>query len=135
MSDRIAWVTGAGGEIGQALIPRLVDEGYKVLALDLKPLPQYDKGPVDTLIGDILETEPLKDAMERLPPTRIFHLAALLSSRSEQQPYLAHRINVNGSIQLLELAEASALKRNRMLRFFFPSSIAAYGIPDATAKK
>jgi nucleoside-diphosphate-sugar epimerase len=35
---RRALVTGAGGQIGQALVPALIEAGYQVLATDIRPL-------------------------------------------------------------------------------------------------
>ena len=39
MGQPIAFVTGAGGEMGHLLLPALRDLGYGVVALDLNPLP------------------------------------------------------------------------------------------------
>jgi nucleoside-diphosphate-sugar epimerase len=64
----------------------------------------------------------------------IFHLAALLSTRSEFSPELAHRVNVNGTMALLDVAADQSQRRGRPVKFIFPSSIAAYGLPDLAIK-
>ena len=57
----------------------------------------------------------------------IFHLAGLLSSTGEKNPKLAHEVNVDGSIQILQIAQNHSLMMGRPCVFIFSSSIAAYG--------
>ncbi|MEO2089158.1 MAG: NAD-dependent epimerase/dehydratase family protein, partial [Gemmataceae bacterium] len=64
----------------------------------------------------------------------VFHLAALLSTRSEFSPALAHKVNVEGTLNLLEFAQKEGESHGRQVVFFYPSSIAAYGLPDAATK-
>jgi nucleoside-diphosphate-sugar epimerase len=65
----------------------------------------------------------------------IFHLAASLSSKAEIASEEAHRINVEGTMQLLMMAAYRSEKYSKAVKFLFPSSIAAYGMGDAAAKK
>jgi nucleoside-diphosphate-sugar epimerase len=65
----------------------------------------------------------------------IFHLAASLSSKAEVATEEAHRINVEGTMQLLMLAAYKSEKYKKSVKFLFPSSIAAYGMPDLETKK
>ena len=64
----------------------------------------------------------------------IFHLAALLSTRSEFTPIRAHDVNVQGTLVLLEFAQKEAESHGRPVTFLYPSSIAAYGLPDLATK-
>jgi nucleoside-diphosphate-sugar epimerase len=64
----------------------------------------------------------------------IYHLAALLSTRAEFTPELAHQVNVEGTLGLLKLASEQSQWRNEPVLFLFPSSIAAYGMPDLKVK-
>ena len=64
----------------------------------------------------------------------IFHLAALLSTRSEFTPVAAHEVNVEGTLHLLEFAQHEAESHGRPVVFIYPSSIAAYGLPDLATK-
>ena len=64
----------------------------------------------------------------------IYHLAAFLSSKAELMPEEAHHVNVDGTLQLLQLAAYKSEKNARAVRFFFPSSIAVYGF-SALAEK
>ena len=65
---------------------------------------------------------------------RIFHLAALLSTRSEFTPVAAHHVNVEGTLNLLEFAQHQGESHGRPVVFIYPSSIAAYGLPSLDAK-
>jgi nucleoside-diphosphate-sugar epimerase len=64
----------------------------------------------------------------------IFHLAALLSTRAEFTPVAAHQVNVEGTLNLLEFAQRQGESHGRRVVFVYPSSIAAYGLPDLEAK-
>jgi nucleoside-diphosphate-sugar epimerase len=64
----------------------------------------------------------------------IYHLAALLSTRAEFVPEDAHRVNVEGTLGLLRLASDQSQWRGEPVLFIFPSSIAAYGMPDLEIK-
>ncbi len=65
----------------------------------------------------------------------IYHLAALLSTRAEFTPEAAHRVNVEGTLNLLQLASDQSQWRGESVLFIFPSSIAAYGMPDLEVKQ
>src|SRR5262249_59522496 len=65
---------------------------------------------------------------------RVFHLAALLSTRSEFTPIAAHHVNVEGTLNLLEFAQRQGESHGRPVVFVYPSSIAAYGLPSLEAK-
>jgi nucleoside-diphosphate-sugar epimerase len=65
----------------------------------------------------------------------VFHLAALLSTRSEFTPVSAHSVNVEGTMNLLEFAQHEAESHGRPVRFLYPSSIAAYGLPSLEHKR
>src|SRR5690606_19284572 len=60
--------------------------------------------------------------------------AAMLSTRSEYTPDVAHHVNVNGTLNLLKLAHEQARWHGTPVRFMFPSSIAVYGLPDLATK-
>ena len=56
--------------------------------------------------------------------TAIYHMAALLSTRAEFSPVIAHEVNVDGTLNLLDLAMEQAESQGKTVQFFFPSSIA-----------
>lgn len=129
-------VTGAAGEVGAALLEQLSPErGQAVVTVDLRPLAAG--GPKDIacehFAGDILDDSLWRSLLTRFRPTLLIHLAAVLSTRAESAPYLAHRVNVEGAARLLELA-ADEASPEEPVRFVFPSSIAVHGLPSRTAK-
>jgi len=72
----------------------------------------------------------IKSSNLRLRFDIIFHLAASLSSKAEIATEEAHRINVEGTMQLLMLAAYRSEKYKKEVKFLFPSSIAVYGFSD-----
>ena len=126
-------ITGASGEIGHGLIARLAaaEADRPVITLDLNPLaPDLAKKVRREFVGSILEPQLLERIHSEFEVDRVFHLAALLSTRSEFSPALAHKVNVEGTLNLLEFAQKEGESHGRPVVFFYPSSIAAYGLPD-----
>jgi threonine 3-dehydrogenase len=136
MRKEVILVTGAAGEMGQALIARLSDEGRgAILALDVNPLPEATRQRCQlALSGDILDEKLLSRLVTEFAIPLVYHLAAVLSTRAEYSPEAAHRINVEGTLALLRLATEQGGWMGRPVTFMFPSSIAAYGLPDLAAK-
>lgn len=135
MRKKVKLITGACGEIGQALIKKLSDQSdMPVIALDIKPIPQELTDCVIPLQGDILDKALLSRLVSEYEIDTIFHLAALLSTRSEFTPEAAHLVNVQGTLGLLQLASEQSEWRGIPVKFIFPSSIAVYGLPDIQTK-
>src|SRR5262245_19282884 len=137
MSPRTILITGASGEIGHGLITRLAEQGRdRILALDLHaPKDELRARCYRCIAGDIADTAMLENLAAAYDLDAIYHLAALLSTKSERQPRLAHRVNVDGTLNLLELGVGQARQQERQIKFLYPSSIAVYGLPDLAAKR
>lgn len=129
-------ITGANGEMGHGLIARLAAEGkHDIIALDVRPLDEnLQRYCSATVTGDILESRLLERLQSEYEIHCIYHLAALLSTRAEFTPEAAHRVNVEGTINLLKLAIEQSRWHGEIVTFMFPSSIAAYGLPNLAAK-
>ncbi len=135
MRKKVTLITGAVGEVGHALVQRLAEEmPGAVLTMDLKPLPEDLDSKVVHIQGDILDETMLKRLVSEYEIETIFHLAALLSTRAEFTPAVAHKVNVEGTMNLLELAAQQSEWRGKPVKFIFPSSIAAFGLPDLSTK-
>jgi nucleoside-diphosphate-sugar epimerase len=129
-------ITGASGEIGHGLIEKLAGASDRqIITLDLNPLPPTMAGKVrKEFVGSILDPQLLERINAEYEVDRVFHLAALLSTRSEFSPALAHKVNVEGTLNLLEFAQKEGESHGRPVVFFYPSSIAAYGLPNLEVK-
>ena len=136
MRKPVVVITGAGGEIGHGLIDRLAEHGdRRIVTVDVSRLHESIARKVDREItGSITDVALLERLMAEFEVDRIFHLAALLSTRSEFTPVAAHQVNVEGTLHLLEFAQHEAESHGRPVVFIYPSSIAAYGLPDPDTK-
>lgn len=135
MRKKAILITGASGEIGQALISNLSQTNpLPLLTLDLHPVPQELMSLCTYIAGDILDHNLLARLVTEYEFEAIYHLAALLSTRSEYSPELAHQVNVDGTLALLQVAAEQSQRRGKPVKFIFPSSIAAYGMPDLETK-
>ena len=132
MNVKSVLVTGACGEIGQALVQSLAQRGFRIVTADLAPLPKTIKSlSAEHVQGDLVNRiKVFYDYNFDI----IFHLAASLSSKAEIATEEAHRINVEGTMQLLMLAAYKSEKLKKSVKFLFPSSIAVYGFPDRATK-
>src|SRR4030067_3059323 len=135
MRKKAILITGASGEIGQALVKNLLGQvEIPIITLDITPLPDDLREVVIALQGDIMDKSLLSRLVSEYELVTIYHLAALLSTRSEFTPAAAHRVNVEGTLGLLNLAAEQSEWRDNPVKFIFPSSIAAYGLPDLETK-
>ena len=131
----VVLITGAGGEIGHALVAGLASVETGIITLDVNPLaPDLAKLVTREVSGSILDTTLLDRLLAEFEVDLIFHLAALLSTRSEFTPVAAHHVNVEGTLNLLEFAQRQGESHDRPVVFMYPSSIAAYGLPDLETK-
>lgn len=122
-------LTGACGQLGSELITKLrsIYGKDEVLASDIRePEGEVADGPFEFI--DVMEKDKLADVIESYDIDQVYHLAALLSAKAEKNISLGWKLNVNGLLNVLELAREKALEK-----VFWPSSIAVFG-PDAPKK-
>jgi len=136
MRKPVTLITGAGGEIGHGLIQRLSADGTRpIVTVDVRPLePEVGQRVHREFVGSILDRSLLDRILAEYEVDLVFHLAALLSTRSEFTPVAAHEVNVDGTLNLLEFAQRQGESHGRPVVFLYPSSIAAYGLPDLETK-
>jgi nucleoside-diphosphate-sugar epimerase len=129
-------ITGAAGEMGQALITSLSERGAKnILAMDVNDPPDSIRARcIDFLKGDILDESLIDRLVTQYALPTIYHLAALLSTRGEFNPEAAHRVNVDGTLVLLKTAVEQSGWLGAPVKFMFPSTVAIYGLPDLATK-
>lgn len=137
MRKPVVLITGAGGEIGHGLIDQLSRSGDRpIVTIDVAPLDKTIVPKIEREVtGSIVDHALLDRLIAEFEVDLIFHLAALLSTRSEFTPVAAHEVNVEGTLRLLEFAQRQAESHGRPVVFLYPSSIAAYGLPDLETKR
>ena len=122
-------VIGCAGQIGTelTLALRKIYGNKNVIATDLKDAPDVikDSGPFETL--DILDKDKMRSIIKNNNIDGIVNLAAILSAVGEEHPMLAWNVNMNGLINVLELAREYNIET-----VLTPSSIAAFG-PETPA--
>tara|TARA_Y100001970_G_scaffold79806_1_gene101474 strand:+ start:330 stop:1295 length:966 start_codon:yes stop_codon:yes gene_type:complete len=117
-------ITGVNGEMGHSLIEQFNKLGINnIIGLDIKPINKKNKLLLrKEYVGDIKDKNLINQIFTENKITEVYHLAAVLSTKSESIPFLAHQINVEGFLNLM-----SAIKNtNEVIKFFFASSIAVY---------
>lgn len=117
-------VIGATGQIGAELTPALRARygGENVIAAGHRkePDPAFRaSGPYVAL--EVRDRDSLSALVETHRIDAIYHLAAMLSAAAESRPQLAWDLNMNGLLQVLEVAGT------HQCAVFFPSSIGAFG--------
>ena len=121
-------ITGGAGNLACQLTFPLAARGIRCVLLDVaaEPIAPVAEG-CEYVRGDLTVTEDVEKVFRDFAPRVVVHFASLLSAASEAERPAAWKVNANGAFTLLELALA-----HRVERFFFPSSLAAYGgqLPD-----
>jgi threonine 3-dehydrogenase len=121
MKSECILVIGANGQIGSVLVEYL-REIYgveKVVASDIR-LPEHETGLFEKL--DATDGNALAALVKKYKVTQIYHLAAILSAKGEQEPLKTWHINMQTYFNVLEAA-----RENNVAKVFYPSSIAVFG--------
>ncbi|MDB5959277.1 MAG: NAD-dependent epimerase [Massilia sp.] len=119
-------IIGANGQIGSELVGALARQhgAQNVIASDIGSSNVY--GAERYLQLDVLDKAGLAQLIARENITQVYQLAALLSATGEQAPLKAWTLNMDGLLNILEVARERG-EAGTPLRVFWPSSIAAFG--------
>ena len=119
-------VIGANGQIGSELVEALALQhgAANVIAADITPKSLY--GATIYEVIDVLNAQRISDVVEQYEVTQVYQLAALLSATGEKAPLKAWELNMDGLLNILELARVRK-EAGKPLKVFWPSSIAAFG--------
>ncbi|MBC3872151.1 NAD-dependent epimerase/dehydratase family protein [Undibacterium flavidum] len=119
-------VIGANGQIGSELVDALAAQhgAENVIAADISPSSLYGANIYEVV--DVLNTERLAEIHDKYEITQVYQLAALLSATGEKAPLKAWTLNMDGLLNILELARIRG-EAGKPLKVFWPSSIAAFG--------
>jgi nucleoside-diphosphate-sugar epimerase len=121
MTDKIL-VIGSSGQLGTELVQNLrsiygIDN---VIASDIAVTEQAKEGPFEVI--DVLNAEGLLSIVKRHKINQVYLLAALLSATAEKMPKFAWDLNMNGLLNVLDLAKEKIIEK-----IYWPSSIAVFG--------
>jgi nucleoside-diphosphate-sugar epimerase len=117
-------VIGASGQIGVelTLALRKLYGNANVIASDLREENQLLKGTGPYVSIDVMNKEMLHVQVIRQNITQIYLLAAILSATGEKNPNLAWHLNMQGLLNVLDIA-----REEKLTRIYWPSSIAVFG--------
>src|SRR5947209_2278341 len=127
-------ITGGTGLIGACLAEKLLAHGERVVLFDLaiaerRIAPLRSHGDrLQVVQGDVQSVVALLDVVRAHGVTAIVHLAYLLGHACNQSPERATRVNILGTVNVLEAARLSGLER-----VLLASSIAVYGSDEEYA--
>ncbi len=119
-------VIGANGQIGSELVDALAAKhgADNVIAADISPASLY--GAKIYEVVDVLNADRVAEIHDKYDITQVYQLAALLSATGEKAPLKAWTLNMDGLLNILELARIRG-EAGKPLKVFWPSSIAAFG--------
>lgn len=118
-------IIGSTGQIGSELtmtLRKLIPAGQIVAGYIQGAEPKgilAESGP--SAEADVLNGKQLGDIIDKYKIDTIYNLAALLSSVAEKKPLMAWDIQMNGLLNILEIA------REKKCAVFTPSSIGSFG--------
>jgi nucleoside-diphosphate-sugar epimerase len=127
------FVTGGTGLIGAYVTRQLVDAGNHVTVYDLSPDMEFLRDllvpeqleQVRVVSGDVTDLPALLRSIKSSDAQRIIHLAALLGSKSNDNPLLSLKVNCEGTLNIFE----AALDRS-VERVVWASSVGVFGIAN-----
>src|SRR3954468_11504808 len=117
-------VIGASGQIGVelTLALRKIYGNSGVVASDLREENELLKGTGPYVSLDVMNKEMLHVQVIRQNITQVYQLAAILSATGEKNPGLAWNLNMQGLLNVLDIA-----REEKLHKVYWPSSIAVFG--------
>jgi nucleoside-diphosphate-sugar epimerase len=117
-------VIGASGQIGVELTMALrkLYGNANVIASDLREQNPLLEGTGPYVSLDVMNKEMLHVQVIRQNITQIYLLAAILSATGEKNPNLAWNLNMQGLLNVLDIA-----REEKLQKVYWPSSIAVFG--------
>src|SRR4051812_48719489 len=117
-------VIGASGQIGVelTLALRKLYGNANVVASDLREQNSLLEGTGPYVSLDVMNKEMLHVQVIRQNITQIYLLAAILSATGEKNPNLAWHLNMQGLLNVLDIA-----REEKLSKVYWPSSIAVFG--------
>ncbi|MBQ4837001.1 NAD-dependent epimerase/dehydratase family protein [Pseudoalteromonas luteoviolacea] len=124
MNEKTILVTGATGYKGTVLVPKLLNKGYRVVALDTQWFGNFlPTHPNLTVVkGDVRDTH----SIDLTGIDSIIHLASIANDPcGDLNPKLTWEVSALATMQLADKAKKSGIKQ-----FIYASSGSVYGVKD-----
>ena len=119
-------VTGGAGFIGSHVVDRLLATGIEPRIFDVRPSSHHEAGEVDAVLGDLLDRDAVRAAMDGCDA--VVHLAAAADVDDvARRPAEAEAVNARGTLNVLEAARAAGVGR-----VVYASTIWVYGSATGT---
>ncbi|SFS20262.1 UDP-glucose 4-epimerase GalE [Yoonia litorea] len=128
-------VTGGAGYIGTHTLLELMAQGHETFVYDnlsnahpkaLERVQSLSNRQVNSVPGDVRDTESLDSVMQDFRPEAVIHFAGLKAvGESEEKPLLYYDVNVRGTVSLLQ-----SMDKVGCHNIIFSSSATVYGEPD-----
>jgi UDP-glucose 4-epimerase len=114
-------VTGGGGFVGSNIVNFLLEQGHQVVSIDYKKDIKYNNSKARYVEADISSFEDIEESFKEVDA--VFHTAALAGTvLCIEDPLLCYKVNVLGSVAVLEASRKHGVKR-----VVLSSSIVVYG--------
>ncbi len=119
--ETVILIIGANGQLGSVLTKSLQEKlgSNQVIASDLREPSNFD-GIFEVI--DATNRDRIEEVVVKYKVTQIYHLAAILSAKGEENPLQTWDINMKTLFNVLEVS-----RHNHIDRVFYPSSIAVFG--------
>ncbi|WP_299777320.1 NAD-dependent epimerase/dehydratase family protein [uncultured Formosa sp.] len=119
--DTVILVIGANGQLGSVLVKSLQDKFgiNNVIASDLRTKEGFN-GLFEII--DATQFDRIQEIVKTYKITQIYHLAAILSAKGEENPLQTWDINMKTMFNVFEVS-----RLNNIEKVFYPSSIAVFG--------
>lgn len=127
MAQKSILVTGGTGLVGAYVVGMLQERGERPVIFDVAVNERLlravgvDPASVETVRGDILDLPQLVSAIRDYDVGQVIHLAAFLGEEVQRRPYTGVRLNLMGTVNVLE-----AVRLEGVPRITFPSSGTVY---------
>jgi len=119
-------ITGGTGSLGSFLAKEMVKRDYQdIILFDYNP--DYERisdilNKVKVAAGNITDWTDVVSIMKEHGVKEVFHLAALLSTEIKERPFSGFKVNVEGTVNILEASRILGVKK-----LIFVSSISTFG--------
>jgi UDP-glucose 4-epimerase len=129
MKGKRVLITGASGHFGPGICGAFLREGFDVRVLLHRRKFKNPEGSLEVVWGDITQRDSVVRALDGVDA--VVHLAGVVEPMTEEDPEMAHRVNVGGTRTIVDAIR----EKGGSIPFVFISSVAVFGpVPDTTER-